>query len=118
MDLIVFENATTRFPETGVVSASEDGVNFREWPCAFGDAAGGYPGCAGVWPVYAKPGNGIDPTDPVTAGGDAFDLAVIGLARARFVRVRDSGANPYAGMNGGFDLDAVAIVHASPIACW
>jgi hypothetical protein len=27
------------------------------------------------------------------------------------VRVVDSGANPYAGSAGGFDLDAIAVLH-------
>jgi hypothetical protein len=47
----------------------------------------------------------------VAAGGDAFDLADIGLQRARFVRIRDSGENPYEGTAGGFDLDALAVVN-------
>ncbi|RYZ33379.1 MAG: cell surface protein, partial [Myxococcaceae bacterium] len=42
---------------------------------------------------------------------DGFDLAAVGLTRARFVRIRDSGANGYAGTSGGFDLDAVAVVN-------
>ena len=41
------------------------------------------------------------------AGGDAFDLADLGLESANFVRIVDSGAN----ILGGFDLDAVVIVH-------
>jgi hypothetical protein len=108
-DLLVFENAFTGWLETGVVAVSEDGETWHEWPCADDDADGGYPGCAGTQPVYANSDNGIDPTDPAEAGGDAFDLADLGLARARFVRIRDSGANPYSGESGGFDLDAIAV---------
>jgi hypothetical protein len=51
------------------------------------------------------------PLDAEVSGGDAFDLADVGLASARFVRVRDvsrAGAAPSA----GFDLDAVGVVHA------
>ena len=115
VDLIVFENAFPGNVETGVVSASEDGTTFHSWPCAADDADGGYPGCAGVHPVFANTDtNGIDPTDPAVAGGDAFDLAAVGLARAKFIRIEDSGANQYAGITGGFDLDAVAIVHTDP----
>lgn len=111
-DLLVFENAFEGWPETGRVAASEDGLRWAWWPCDPEDAAGGYPGCAGVNPVHAAPGNDIDPTDPGTAGGDAFDLADVGLERARFLHVRDSGANAYTPDSGGFDLDAVALVHA------
>ncbi|RKG80410.1 cell surface protein [Corallococcus terminator] len=116
VDLLVFENAFLRpsgrpFAETGVVAVSDDGVTWSEFPCASANAAGNFPGCAGVTPVYSSPGNGISPTDPAVAGGDGFDLAAVGLTRARFVRIRDSGANGYAGTSGGFDLDAVAVVN-------
>ena len=74
----------------------------------------GSPGCAGVNPVLANRTNGVDPTDPALAGGDAFDLADVGLARARYVRIRDSGVNPYEGTTGGFDLDALAVVNGEP----
>lgn len=112
-DLLVFENPFTGWAETGVVGVSEDGEAWTEWPCDAADADGGYPGCAGVALVYANSTNGVDATDPDAAGGDRFDLADIGVARARYVRVRDSGANAYDGVSGGFDLDAVAVVHAA-----
>ncbi len=108
-DLIVFENPFAGWIETGVVSASVDGVDWRTWPCASSNAADGYRGCAGVEPVSANPENGTDPTDPTTAGGDAFDLADLGLPSARYVRIEDSGANAYEGSGGGFDLDAITI---------
>ncbi|MDC0713941.1 cell surface protein [Stigmatella sp. ncwal1] len=111
VDLIVFENAFVRFPETGVVAVSDDGVTWSEFPCDATNRAGGFPGCAGVKPVFSHPDNGISPTDPAVAGGDGFDLAALGLSRARFVRIRDSGANGYSGTSGGFDLDAVAVVN-------
>ena len=59
--------------------------------------------------VYATSEFLVDPTDPLVAGGDAFDLAEIGVAEARFVRITDSGYNAlgYGGETGGFDLDAV-----------
>lgn len=110
-DLLVFENAFVGWLERGFVAASEDGAVWHEWPCDPEDADGGYPGCAGVQPVFASSDNGIDPTDPALAGGDAFDLADLGLVEARFVRVRDSGTNIYGGDSGGFDLDAVAVLH-------
>jgi hypothetical protein len=69
---------------------------------------GGVSGCAGTQPVFANPGLGVSGTDPSVAGGDGFDLSLVGLPRARYVRVTDSGANP----GGGFDLDAVAVVNS------
>lgn len=117
-DLLVFENPTVNFRETGWVAVSDDGVNWHEWPCDPTDGAHDFPGCAGVKPVYANAVNGLDPTDPARAGGDAFDLATIGVARARYVRIRDSGKNTYTGVSGGFDLDAIAVVNGAPINCW
>ena len=114
IDLLVFENPFIGWYETGVVGVSEDGETWVEWPCDAEDTVSEYPGCAGVGIVYASATNGLDATDPDAAGGDAFDLADIGVSRARFVRIRDSGANAYAGTSGGFDLDAVALVHAAP----
>lgn len=111
VDLLVFENPFGTYAETGVVAVSDDGTTWHEFPCASADKAGGYPGCAGVHPVYSNPDNGISPTDPAVAGGDGFDLATVGVSRARFVRIRDSGANSYLGTAGGFDLDAVAVVN-------
>jgi hypothetical protein len=108
-DLIVFENPFSGWIETGVVSASIDGETWYTWPCDASNAAAGYPGCAGVHPVFSNPDNGIDPTDPAVAGGDAFDLADIGLPSARYIRIEDSGANTYGGAGGGIDLDAVTI---------
>jgi hypothetical protein len=118
VDLLVFENAfyasgdrNAPFTEPGIVGVSEDGVSFVEWPC---DPATDVTlaGCAGVRPVYARDGA---TGDPEVDGGDAFDLADIGVATARFVRIRDSGRGT--GLRaqapmGGFDLDAVYVVHA------
>lgn len=114
-DLLVFENPFIGWIETGVVAVSEDGQDFHEWPCAAMDPAKKFPGCAGVNPVLSSWTNGISPTDPKVAGGDAFDLADLGLKRARFVRIRDSGANTYSGSSGGFDLDAVAVVNGESL---
>lgn len=111
VDLLVFENPFPGWYERGTVAASEDGVTWHEWPCDPDDADGGYPGCAGVALVYANSANGIDPTDPETAGGDAFDLADLGLSRARYVRIVDAGTSTYDGEAGGFDLDALAVVN-------
>ncbi|QRN98717.1 cell surface protein [Archangium violaceum] len=118
VDLLVFENPFGYFAETGVVSVSEDGQTWRDFPCDPTNRAGGYPGCAGVKPVSSSPENGISPTDPAMAGGDGFDLSALGVARARFIRIRDSGSNSYGSSAGGFDLDAVAVVNGSPICEW
>lgn len=116
-DFIVFENVfyvagdpAKPFKELGEVSVSEDGESFVPFPCA--EAAYPFEGCAGWRAILASPEKGISPFDPAVAGGDPFDLADVGLASARLVRIRDlsgSGAAPSA----GFDLDAVAIVNAS-----
>lgn len=121
-DFIVFENPffiagnpDSVFAEPGEVSVSDDGVTWKTYPCTA--SAPPYGACAGFHPVYANPTSGISPVDPARAGGDAFDLADVGLARARFVRIRDrtTQACPTgvdAPTMNGFDLDAIAIVNA------
>ncbi|OGQ21731.1 MAG: hypothetical protein A2138_24815 [Deltaproteobacteria bacterium RBG_16_71_12] len=116
-DLLVFENpfmvATTGdlFAEPGEVAVSEDAATFVAFPCAA--AAPAPNGCAGYGVVLAGADNGVDPTEVTAAGGDAFDLADVGLARARFVRITDRAAEAGNGAiapTAGFDLDAVAVV--------
>jgi hypothetical protein len=132
-DFIVFENpfwvagdSTDVFAEPGEVSVSDDGVAWQVFPCApaadpqspVGTGVGPpYDGCAGWHVVWSNATNGISPVDPAVAGGDAFDLAALGVTHARFVRIvdktheacPDAGARPN---DDGFDLDAVSIVHA------
>ena len=120
-DLLVFENPflTNGRPnaELGEVSVSEDGTTWMTFPCTAGPGPT-YGSCAGWHPVYSAPGNGISPIDPATAGGDAFDLKDVGLASARFIRIRDRGTVPCPSDPGqkattvGFDLDAVSVVNA------
>ena len=110
-DLVVFENPFIGWVETGVVAVSEDGQNWREFPCATNREAGTFTGCAGVKPVFASPLDGVGKLDAAMVGGDAFDLAEVQLPQARFVRIRDSGQNTYAPPGGGFDLDAVGAVN-------
>ena len=110
-DFIVFENpfdiggdAHKPYADPGTVSVSEDGQNWVTFPCT----ATSYPygQCAGWHPVFADPtSNKIDPQDPAVAGGDAFDLADVGVKKARFIRIVDRPDIP-----GDFDLDAIAIV--------
>ncbi len=119
-DLLVFENAFAvgdgTFAEPARVLVSDDGEDWRAFPCDLEGEA--LRGCAGVTPVLASSASGIDPTDPQKAGGDAFDLATLGLSRARYVRLIDLGDvydpdGPWcSGPSAGFDLDALAAVHA------
>jgi hypothetical protein len=140
------ENAATLtltrpFADPGVVAVSQDGTTWRTFPCQLVvDAGAGlyYPGCAGVFPVLsnaawpATPHASIPthvalaaliglpsepPPDPGGAGGDSFDLAQVGLAWARYVRIRDPDhwtGDPFGATNAGFDVDAVAAVHSAP----
>lgn len=118
VDFIVFENAFSRasggtYAEPARVAVSRDGVTWSERSCAATDEAGGYPGCAGVKPVFASSTNGVSATDPDVAGGDAFDLDDFPdkPTDVRFVRITDSGVNSYVAPSGGFDLDAVSAVN-------
>lgn len=121
-DFIVFENAffagsgTEPYADLAEISVSEDGTTWTDFPCTPG-ASAPYGACAGWHPVYSAPGNGISPIDPEKAGGDAYDLSAIGIAQARFVRIRDKATAKCEGQpkpnNLGFDLDAIAIVHAA-----
>ncbi|MCL2723402.1 MAG: cell surface protein [Polyangiaceae bacterium] len=123
VDFIVFENpfwinGNPDYPaaELGEVSVSEDGVTWKVFPCT-PTPSPPYGECAGWHPVFSAPGNGISPIDPNVAGGDPFDLADVGLATARYVRIRDVGttecpANPPKPNTGGFDLDAISIVNS------
>jgi hypothetical protein len=131
-DFIVSENpfwvagdSNDVYAEPGEVSVSDDGVTWQTFPCApVADpqsahgtgVAAPYGSCAGWHVVWSNPANGISPVDPGVAGGDAFDLADLGVTHARYVRIVDKTleACPDAGGadDNGFDLDAIAIVHA------
>lgn len=119
VDLIVFENPfSEEFPEPAHVWVSADGCAWETFVCDPTTLVG----CAGQTPVAALPGTAIDPRVPAEAGGDGFDLADVGLPWIRFVRVLDDSAlywaqydgdwcDPGMGGKGGFDLDAVSVVH-------
>jgi hypothetical protein len=120
------------------VQVSADGENFFEFPFseqALAQVQGDtiaralaleLVGLAGITPTFT--GNWTVPDDPFVwdpagtggvsgAGGDAFDLARVGLAEARFVRLVDSGApTGLAGPSEGFDLDSVAALHGRAAA--
>lgn len=121
-DFIVFENAftprgsATLFMEPGIVGVSQDGINFIDFPCSLSAT---YSGCTGTHAVLANSDyNTINPRDPNTAGGDAYDLQTLGLNYIKYIRIRDANlklAGEAATSTGqaGFDLDAVAIVHGA-----
>jgi hypothetical protein len=132
-DFIVFENpfwiggnSNDIYAEPGEISVSDDGQTWTPFPCTptvdpgATDGTGTAPpyGTCGGWGVVdSTPTNGISPFDPATAGGNAFDLADIGVTHARFVKIVDQTreACPDAGgpTTNGFDLDAIAIVNAA-----
>lgn len=121
-DLVVFENAfrsgAITFVEPAQVLVSADGEDWRAFPCEPDGGPEPPPSCAGLQPVLpAEPGA---PIDPAALGGDVFDLADVGLAEARWIRIVDRTAEHYGsdtwclGAAGGFDLDAVAALEAEP----
>jgi hypothetical protein len=125
------------FAEPGRVSVSQDGSNWLPFACPYDDSDAGpyWPGCAGIYPVFSdgtisQPHASI-PTDvpiedlvgvsiltfesPPGSGGDSFDLADVGLAWARYVRIE---AAPFVTTipgptNAAFDIDTVAAVHSA-----
>jgi hypothetical protein len=127
-DFIVFENPfliggdpTNPFAEPGEVSVSEDGKTWSTFPCMgpFECDINGYPygSCAGWHPIYSNPDNGISPFDPAVSGGDVFDLADIGVKRAKFIRIRDMNRVCSGAPSAGFDLDAISIINAEDADC-
>lgn len=124
-DFIVFENAffasgnpNQPAADPGEISVSEDGVTWKTFSCV--PPEGGstdYGQCAGWHPVYSAPDNGISPFDVAKAGGEAYDLATVGLTKAKFIRIKDRSSSNCTGIvpkpnNAGFDLDAIAVVNA------
>jgi hypothetical protein len=120
-DLVVFENpfwpggdASAVYAEPGEVSVSEDGETWLTFACdREGDGEGNFDGCAGVTPTLEYDAS-VGALDPLVTGGDAFDLADLGVKIAHFVRVRDVSLHGDA-PSAGFDLDAVGIANAVPV---
>lgn len=120
-DFVVFENPfwvmgdpSQVFQELGQVSVSTDAVHWRSFPCDGSEPEPGrFPGCAGWTPTQAFEGSELLPLDPQLSGGDAFDLAELGLSRVRFVRIEDLSEDGQ-GPTAGFDLDAVGAVYLEP----
>jgi hypothetical protein len=166
-DFIVFENAFysggcdwkgepqhVTWCETAIVEISQDGLQWHRFPPDYNPSnktcgiepwanASSFKNLAGVHPVIASVAHdgtlkdGVDPTDPATAGGDAFDLAAVGLSWCRYVRLIDTGdsvdapgteqhdvdgdlildygkQSPLGAQQGqaGFDCDSVAAIHS------
>ena len=126
------------FAEPGIVAVSDDGMNFRTFPydasalstvneggCTNSVLLQQLIGLAGITPNFT--GNYTIPDDPLLFdptgpggvsghGGDAFDLAMVGLTRARFVRITDPNLpSGIPGSSEGFDLDAIVALHAEPL---
>jgi hypothetical protein len=131
VDFTVFENPfylgcdTTRvFAETGIVSVSKDGITYFEFPFQVIDSLPinsplRYRGLAGVTPTNGA----VSPLLPGSpnqqrSGGDSFDLAVVGLDTAYFVRITDSEGrvNDGGAFAASFDLDAVVAIHQAALS--
>jgi hypothetical protein len=126
------------FAEPGRVKVSQNGSDWAEFPCTLTGAAGPYwPGCAGVYPTFSNLGLRPNPhpsiltTTPIEdlvdqdsfvlqppsgAGGDSFDLADVGLAWVRYVKIETTTFEARSATLGqsGPDIDAVVAVHSSP----
>ncbi|MBZ0264832.1 T9SS type A sorting domain-containing protein [bacterium] len=107
-DFTVFENAfyfgepPRVYTEAGIVSVSEDGNQWVEFPYNPDTLAG----LAGITPVDGA----ADPLNPDESGGDSFDLSEIGVELVRYIRITDAG-DLVTDLGPSFDLDAVAGLH-------
>jgi hypothetical protein len=121
-DFTVFENVfyiggdeSKRFMEPAVVSVSQDGDNWYEFPFDYVPHynSDGTPNCynpysysqgfAGVNPVFSNNGS-PDPTDPdAKPGGDSFDLSDItkrDLTWIQYIKITSTGDNWLIDNNG------------------
>ena len=148
VDFLVFENPflvgdLRSYGEPFFVEVSSDGIQFARFPTSYAGPQvqpgpfdpfpiGTYAGFGGAHPVSANDltSPGIDPFDPCTAGGEAFDLAALRshplvrsgavvLSAINYVRLVDvrsgidqdtNGRTVYA-VAGSADIDAVAVIH-------
>lgn len=115
-DFTIFENAfinpatNTIFAEPGIVSVSQDGISYYQFPFNVETLQG----FAGVNYTNGKK----DPFDPAVSGGDSFDLDDLGLDYIRYIKIKDTTefikSLPESSIYWspefiltGFDLDAV-----------
>jgi hypothetical protein len=114
-DFVVYENAFRYaagriYAEPATVQVSQDGLTWHPFPFDRSTLEG----CAGVTPT--------DPQLP-HGGGDAFDLAAVGMDSVRWIRLTDitqtllddPGHALFDPTLSGFDLDAVVALHHVPI---
>ena len=148
MDFIVFENPfhlsaqqDQIYAELMYVEVSTDGVNFARFPSISNTPGPGlvHPddvtNLAGVNSVYAHiDENDIDPFNPDTSGGDAFDLSdlsnnpmvqsgIVDLQNINYIRLIDivgdgsefdSNGDPIydvTDMDNGADIDAISVIN-------
>lgn len=121
-DLIVFENAFVNpvtkkiFAEPATISVSQDGITFIDFPFDFQTLQG----CAGTKPTNG----GANPFDPLSCGGNSFDLSSIGIRRIKYIKIKDlcdsillfENHPYYDPILSGFDLDCVVGLHLIPLA--
>ena len=116
VDFVIFENAFVNpvnngiFAEPGIVSVSQDGIKYYEFP--YNPAT--LVGFAGITPTYGDK----DPFNPDVSGGDKFDLDVLGLDYIKYIKIKDTTfiikslppGSKYKSPDfllTGFDLDAI-----------
>lgn len=118
-DFVIFENVMKNsatgliYAEPAKVAVSRNGIDYFEFPY---DSLT-LDGCAGVTPTHGEQ----NPFEYDKCGGDAFDLADLGLDYAAYIKITDISRvvthdpeHPYyypAAMVLGFDLDAVAGIY-------
>ncbi len=133
-DFIVFENPFAYgnglvFEEWMIIQASQDGRSWHTFP--FDSVTGA--GLAGRTPTGCSNCTGpISWQDPTQAGGDAFDLALVGLPWAKYVKIMDATRyQPPDRLSA--DLDGAVAIHQAhpqslammegepafqPVRCW
>jgi hypothetical protein len=113
-DFTIFENAFINpinqkvFAEPALVSVSEDGIEFKQFPIDTITLEG----CAGTKPTFG----GNDPFNSEICGGNSFDLKKVNLKKIKYIKIQDYCwkllQNPnhkfYDPIISGFDLDAIS----------
>jgi hypothetical protein len=108
-DFVIYgDSGFTGGIKTAKVEVAEEDTPsaYIEFPCD--SVIPPFKGCAGIHQV-----NSSKSSDIILAGGDAYDLARIGVKRAKFIRITDTGDNKsQMPETDGFNLDSIALVHA------